>query len=185
MIITEARYCYYRDEGGAPRVTVCRVRDDQGRYGYGWSICTEPTPHHHDTGEYLLYDDSFVRQRGGRSIARGRAEVAFTPPRGQACFGTRIPCYRFWRPIRRPEAREMLVRCKAMGVFLLSQGILDQLPRSMQPLSHHLHGQAGADATEVQRLEIFTGVDAAGYLDASPIQVYSEELERFVPETEL
>ena len=197
MTITEVKYYYYRDQHRAPRVTLCRVRDDQGRYGYGWSICTEPSPHPGDR----IQNDTLIR--GGRSIAKGRAEAALTPRRGIACFikADRVVCRLYWRPIRRREALAVIRACG--GAFGLLACIKERdvlwFPETMRPptvpldVSPRFGSQipskelskairAGGDANELARLEILGAVDAAGYLHTPT--VYSEALERFVPESE-
>lgn len=117
MTFSEIRYYYYRDAHRAPRVTICRVCDTQGRYGYGWSICTEPSPH---PGDRIQFDwaGNDVWIRGGRSIARGRATAALTGTRGVEClpYGT-APCFLYRRPIRRAEAIGVLVACHAFALL--------------------------------------------------------------------
>ena len=197
MTITDVKYYYYRDKHRAPRVTLCRVRDDMGRYGYGWSICTEPSPHPGDR----IQDDVLIR--GGRSIARGRAEAALTERRGIACFikADGVVCRLYWRPIRRREALAVLLTCGgAFGLFAcIKERDILWFPESMRPpvvpidaiprfgsqipskqLSTAI--RAGGDANELARLEMLGYMDAAGYLH-NPT-VYSEALERFVPESE-
>ena len=186
MTITDVRYYYYRDQHRAPRVTICRVRDDLGRYGYGWSICTEPSPHPGDR----IHDDTLIR--GGRSIARGRAEAALTVKRGIACFikADKIVCRLYWRPIRRREALAVIRACA--GAFGLLACIKERdvlwFPETLRPKSIAYnqvpmkHILAGSDANELARLEMLGYADAAGYLHTPT--VYSEALERFVPESE-
>ena len=220
MVITDVKYYYYRDQHRAPRVTLCRVRDDLGRYGYGWSICTEPSPH---PGDRIQND---VLIRGGRSIARGRAEAALTERRGIACFikADGVVCRLYWRPIRRREALAVLLTCGgAFGVFAcIKERDVLWFPETMRPpavpieaiprFGSQIHSKqlstairAGGDANELARLEILGAVDAAGYLtevdvnalarekvlqhlerlqEAEARKVYSEVLERFVPESE-
>ena len=200
MTITDVKYFYYRDPHRAPRVTLCRVRDDLGRYGYGWSICTDPSPHPGDR----IQDGQLLR--GGRSIARGRAEAALTTKRGVACCikADGVVCRLYWRPIRHPEALAVIRACG--GAFGLLACIkecdvlwypepmrpptvpLDAIPRfGSQIPSRQLSNaiRAGADANELTRLEMLESAmltDAAGYLQTP--EVYSEALERFVPESE-
>ena len=244
MTITDVKYYYYRDQHRAPRLTLCRVRDDQGRYGYGWSICTDPSPHPGDR----IQDGELIR--GGRSIAKGRAEAALTERRGIACFSKPdgVVCRLYWRLIRRREALAVIRACG--GAFGLLACIKERdvlwFPETMRPTmreisqkstvsteGHHdvsesifdryrrgtasdeetdkkkaqlqRHLLAGADANELARLEILGAVDSAGYLtqvdvnalsrkkalqhldtlqEAEARKVYSEALERFVPESE-
>ena len=197
MTFSEIRYYYYRDQHRAPRVTLCRVRDDLGRYGYGWSICTDPSPHPGDR----IHDGQ--RIRGGRSIARGRAEAALSVRRGLACpIGVDgVICRLYWRPICREEALMVIHDCQAHGLlsFLESRNVR-LVPMSLQPSTRLPIGdiprlgsqipyeklanaiRAGADANELARLEMLGAVDAAGYLGTPT--VYSEALKRFVPESE-
>ena len=59
-----ARFFYFYDNTGEhrrPVVTVCRLRSDEGEYGYGWAICS---------------DADNPCKRTGRAIAEGRARAA-------------------------------------------------------------------------------------------------------------
>ncbi len=213
MTITNVKYYYYRDQHRAPRVTLCRVRDDLGRYGYGWSICTDPSPHPGDR----IQNDTLIR--GGRSIARGRAEAALSVRRGIACYvkADQIICRLYWRPIRRLEALAVIRACPgAFGILAcIKERDVLWFPKIMRPkISEEFSPawrfasneaveaqiefqkdverrrarrlanaiRAGADANELARLEILGAVDDAGYLNTPT--VYSEALERFVPESE-
>ena len=197
MTITEVKYYYYRDQHRAPRVTLCRVRDDLGRYGYGWSICTDPSPHPGDR----IQEGKLIR--GGRSIAKGRAEAALTTRRGIACFikADGVVCRLYSRPIQRCEALAVIRACpQAFGLLacIKERDVLwfpetmrpptvplDAIPRfSSQVPSKQLSKaiRAGGDANELARLEMLGYMDAAGYLHDPT--VYSEALERFVPESE-
>ena len=62
--MSTARFFYFYDNTGEhrrPVVTVCRLRDDEGKYGYGWAICS---------------DADNPCKRAGRAIAEGRARAA-------------------------------------------------------------------------------------------------------------
>lgn len=62
--MTSARFCYFYDTSGEhrkPMVTICRLQDDAGDYGYSWAICSEK--------------DNPCK-RTGRAIAHGRAVAA-------------------------------------------------------------------------------------------------------------
>ena len=42
--MSNARFFYFYDYTGEhrrPVVTVCRLRNDGGQYGYGWAICSD------------------------------------------------------------------------------------------------------------------------------------------------
>lgn len=118
------RYYYFRDDKRAPRVTLCAVRDKDGRIGYGWSICSaDDTPRRED---WYAWDDAhvdYVRHVGGRTLARGRAEAALkkrgapartcrdtiVTERSEQTFLPHVLIYR--RPVLRTEARAMLQEC--------------------------------------------------------------------------
>ena len=241
MVVSDIRYQYYRDRHGAPRVTLCRIRTEDGRYGYGWSICTDGIVRYVD--EVLLVRPStpsgaytLTRMRGGRSIARGRAEAALKN-RGIQCQPfTDASCWIFHRPICRPEAVAVLEECQATALLrCLATRNMKWLRQAMQPdavgqnhtyVNPHAAGaahyrpitqdkyfpggsiiadeisprllsieevaqlydrarRAGVDAIELERLERLEAqqaTDAAGYLQTPT--VYSEVLERFVPDNE-
>ena len=202
MVVPDIRYQYYRDRHGAPRVTLCRIRTEDGHYGYGWSICTDPSPHPADR----MHND--IRIRGGRSIARGRAEAALKN-RGVQCHPfLDASCWIFHRPIRRVEALAVLEECQAAAMlYFLTTRNTKWLSQAMRPdmgsrsdthvkpqgtpspqhpqIFQSIYLRAGADANELARLEMLEAqqaTDAAGYLQTPT--VYSEVLERFVPENE-
>ena len=151
MNITDVRYFYYRDERRRPLITLCAVRADDGRIGYGWAICSASDQVHKDD----WYDDdphdqrSYVFCAGGKRIARGRAEVALTK-RGRG-----IPCcdwvgegaqrhrqsilnyvWRYARRINRDEAKRVIHACgaPAEALWLLTEyGDGGGLPKALLP----------------------------------------------------
>jgi len=202
MTITEVKYYYYRDKKKSPRITVCRVRLDNGVYSYGWSICTEASPHREIILEPhpSLDKAGFVLRRGGRAIARGRAVVALTAKRGVPCRvgPDGIICRFFHRPIHRPEALAVVHACHAGSLLqFLDERDVRWLPNSLRPIpspsvsllppptntlseQKALYILAGADANELEHLEMLTERS----LSDGEVMVYSEGLERFVPQNE-
>ncbi len=216
MSIIETKYFYYREPQGdskmikPARVTLCRVQDDQHRFGFGWAICTEPTPHHKDLIQYLEYEGRPVprtqrRIRGGRSIARGRAEVALRDhigdyaPRGMPCHNpSGLDIYRYWRPIVRQEALEVLRHCHAEALLQFIESCdITYLPQDLQGFTPPIIRRkippvaaAFGDAVELQRMEVSTTLrtnkhgEYRLYADPKDL-VYSEEQETFVPPSEV
>ena len=182
MAIIETTYFYYREPLkprdtkrnlslvlGPPRVTLCRVQDDQHRFGVGWAICTEPTPHHKDLWHVLYHEGveipgNRVLVRGGRSIARGRAEAALRDHdrqegRGRFCTTySDVELYRFNRPIVDQRALSVIDLCHARDLlkFVAASDILF-LP------------------------DPFRDFSPPKFLPREREDVYNEELETFVP----
>ena len=151
MTITDVRYYYYRDDKRQPRITLCVVRADDGRIGYGWSICSQLDVFHKEdyyTGS-LFTMRGYEKHVGGKTIARGRAEVAL------AKRGRGIPCqnwvsdgmnqhtegvlghiWRYARDICRDDAKRVINVCvdAAEPLYRLTEyGDVRGLPTSMRP----------------------------------------------------
>lgn len=134
MLITDVRYFYYRDDHRTPRITLCAVRADDGRIGYGWAICS--------------YSDACVRDIG-MFRARGRAMVALEKRgRGMPCCdwvgegaqqytqGVLGYVWRYARPVMRGEAKIVINACDdaAYGLYrLFEYGDVRGLPKAMRP----------------------------------------------------
>jgi hypothetical protein len=155
MTITAVRYFYYRDDKRAPRITLCAVRADDWRVGYGWAICdwrvgygwaicSASDPVHKD--DWLEWIDdgrtnnaqAFVRRVGGKTLARGRAEAALTKRgRGFQCLNWQPHVWRYARPVRRKEAQDVMAQCdyEQMKGFLrlVKEGDVRGLPKALRP----------------------------------------------------
>jgi len=109
------RYCYYRDEANAPRITICRYEED-GFVVYGWSICSlRDTP----------------CKKTGRSIALQRAKYAFHNTDSAWQF-PRIYLNNATSP-RHDGARKMMRQCDAYGFRdLVDSGNVSNLMKYMQ-----------------------------------------------------
>lgn len=177
MTITEVKYYYYRDQHRAPRVTLCRVRDDLGRYGYGWSICTDPSPHPGDR----IQDGELIR--GGRSIARGRAEASLTPRRGIACFikADGVVCRLYWRPIRRREALEVIRTCpEAFGLLAcIKERDILWFPETMRPPAVPIDAilRFGSQIPSKQLSKAWSAAAAANKVAAAQLE-FQKDVER-------
>ena len=122
-----ARFFYFYDQTGEhrrPVVTICRLRNDEGQYGYGWAICS---------------DADSPCKRTGRSIAEGRARAAlihqsYIKPllMGENCAWVYSP------GVFRLSALNVLSTC---GIFPLNtrhirfgmSELFELLPKAMQP----------------------------------------------------
>jgi hypothetical protein len=126
----ETRYFYFRNGRNHPKVTVAMVRRGDGAVGYGWAIVGK--------GDLFAYNDmtayckdvgQWTEVRGGKSIARGRAEAALR--RGKQIADK---VWRYDRPIQRPWAIDTIASCNASALFaLVWHDAYEALPKSMQP----------------------------------------------------
>ena len=108
--MSKTRFFYFYDHTGEhrrPVVTVCRLRSDEGEYGYGWAICS---------------DADNPCKRTGRAIAEGRARAALSHKTHQKSF--------LGAPPFREEGKERLLRsskslfpcmgCRILGTLSVS-----------------------------------------------------------------
>ena len=127
--MSNPRFFYFYDTTGEhrrPMVTVCRVRDEHGDYGYGWSICSaKDNPCKHI----------------GRAIAHGRAISALCHKTWKLAREGELSTS--WLPygtICRTEALMVLKNVEVMpqqtharlSTFSVAQ-FFSHLPASMQP----------------------------------------------------
>lgn len=126
----DVRFYYYRDEKKRPLVTLCKVKHDDGRIGYGWAVCSaSDNCHKRDLYGYEQGPEACKVAFGGKSIALGRAEAALR--RGKP-LDDHVWCYK--RTIQRDEALAVLWQCRAYAIVALeARGDYTLLPRSMQP----------------------------------------------------
>lgn len=155
MTITDTRYCYYRDDRRQPRITLCAVRYDDGRIGYGWAIAGPDDRFSYENWwEEITYTEAPWRvdcklRLGGKALARGRAEVAVTKRhRGIPCcdwrgeaheqytVGVLGHVWRYARPVKREEAIETIYQCndeESGFLRLIDYGDVRYLPKALRP----------------------------------------------------
>mgnify|MGYP001583018525 CR=1 FL=1 len=136
--MSKARFFYLYDLTGEhrrPVVTICRLRNDKGRYGYGWAICS---------------DADNPCKRTGRAIAEGRARAALLHKDYKKPFQEGEAFAWLYAPgVSRLSALNVLMRC---GVFPLNsrnicfgmQDLFAVLPKAMLPLAEANGGQHNA-----------------------------------------
>ena len=112
---TSVRYCYYRDDFRAPRITLCRYEED-GRICYGWAICSpQDTP----------------CKKTGKTIALQRAIYAFCAEDPEWQF-PRIYLNKNTPP-RHDGATDTIRACHADGFYaLVARGDRSKLMEYMQ-----------------------------------------------------
>jgi hypothetical protein len=99
----DVRFAYWRDTTRRPLVTLCRLVH-HGMTAYGWAMCGP---------------DDMACRGAGAELAHERALWALTKA-GRPIDG--MPSVRIWgRPIRRPEAIDVLLACEAQALFVLAQ----------------------------------------------------------------
>ena len=128
--MADRRFFYIYDDTGEhrrPVVTICRLRSDDGAYGYGWAICS---------------DADNPCKRTGRAIAEGRARAALQRrlhSKGRLAGEEEAWTYR--RAVYRPSALGILKRCGLIPMTVLTrlsslavEYLIDALPKAMRPL---------------------------------------------------
>mgnify|MGYP001565117284 CR=1 FL=1 len=130
-----ARFFYFYDITGEhrrPVVTVCRLRSDEGTYGYGWAVCS---------------DSDSPCKRTGRAIAEGRARAALKHQKySKGRLHGELDAFVYAPRVLRLSALNVLSKC---GLFPLNSrhikfGICElfvALPMAMQPLDEDSKGQ--------------------------------------------
>ena len=133
-----ARIFYFYDNTGEhrrPVVTVCRLRNDEGKYGYGWAICS---------------DKDIPCKRTGRAIAEGRARAALLHKTYMKLFEEGENFAWAYSPgVFRLSALNVMSKC---GMFPLNSRhvqfgmheLFAALPKAMQPLYEASEGQHDA-----------------------------------------
>ena len=125
--MSAARFFYFYDNTGEnrrPVVTICRLRNDEREYGYGWAICS---------------DADNPCKRTGRAIAEGRARAALEHKRyAKGRLHGEDNTWVYARNVSRLSALNVLMKC---GLFLLNSRhvkfgmyeLFAVLPKAMQP----------------------------------------------------
>ena len=125
--MADRRFFYFYDNTGEhrrPVVTICRLRSDEGKYGYGWAICSEK---------------DLPCKRTGRAIAEGRARAALQHKKHikGLLMGENF-AWVYASEVRRLSALSVLNKC---GLFPLNtrhfkfgmHELFAALPKAMQP----------------------------------------------------
>lgn len=119
--IESIKYCYFRDEHHAPRITLCRYEND-GRVTYGWSICS---PRDNPS------------KKTGKAIALQRAKHAFNS--GDTFWEFPRIYLNNAKPPCQQDARNVMRECNAYHFrSLVEWGNTSKLPMYMQPHSMSL-----------------------------------------------
>ena len=173
-------YHYYRDTHNRPLVTLCRVILHQEFTGYGWAICTDPTPHYETRTAYCPLTDTMRIVRGGRRIAHGRALAALTPRRGVHLL-CQAPAYRFWRPIRRREAFQVLEQCPGAEALLrlVECNSTEALPLRMQPYPQGRMIETSSDTQNLSIAQLDTLSEAKAEVYARGVRYWRKQREFF------